>query len=206
METEINIKACWERGKSAELPSPPLLMKDLQAIAASRVRKELKIVGNYVWAMLVYQIILYSFLAHTIVRYWGDARTLLLCLACVAVYVTLTRALLQRMQMLYRMSATADTSTVDILSAIERKHAALCSFFRFKKRMDWIGVPVSCAIIVVVTFALFGNGVGSNPIASVALFTVWVGMSMVAIYAENRKRFAEPIRQLELVLSDLRRT
>jgi hypothetical protein len=206
METEINIKACWERGKSAELASPPLLMKDLQAIAASRVRKELKVVSKYVWAMLVYQIILYSFLAHTIVRQWGDSRTLWLCLACVAAYVPLTRALLQRIRMLYRLSAADDSSAVDILSTVERKHAALCSFFRFKKRMDWIGVPVSCAIIVVVTFALFGNGVGSNPIASGALFTVWVGMSMVAICAENRKRFVEPIRQLELVLHDLKRT
>lgn len=205
MEAENIIESCWERAKRAEPTSAPLLMKDLQAITTSRVRKELKIVGKYVWAMLVYQIILYSFLAHTIVRYWGDSRTLLLCLAGVAVYVPLTHALLRRVRALYRLSAAPDSPAADILSTIERKHAELCSFFRFKKRMDWIGVPVSCAIIVVVTFTLFGNGVGSNPIVSLVLFTVWVGMSMVAIHAENRKRFAEPIRQLELVLDDLRR-
>jgi RNA polymerase sigma factor (sigma-70 family) len=52
-----------------------------KAIIASRVRKEFKTVGGYVWAAIVYQIILYSFLTHTLVRNWGNMNIVLLCCA-----------------------------------------------------------------------------------------------------------------------------
>jgi hypothetical protein len=59
--------------------------------------------------------------------------------------------------------------------------------------MDWIGVPVSCAIIVLVTFTSFIKG-------GLVVFAVWVGLSLLAIHAENKKRFISPLRQLELLL------
>ena len=78
-------------------------------------------------------------------------------------------------------------------------------FFQFKKRMDWIGVPVSCAVIVLVTFTLFvEGGAKGNPLAAFAFFAIWVGMSLIAIRAENRKRFISPLRNLEQVLDDLK--
>jgi phosphatidylserine synthase len=88
---------------------------------------------------------------------------------------------------------------------VEDEYARLADFFQFKKRMDWIGVPVSCAIIVLVTFTLFVNGgVEGNPWASLALFALWVGMSLIAIKAENRKRFVSPLLHLEQILDDLK--
>ena len=71
--------------------------------------------------------------------------------------------------------------------------------------MDWIGVPVSCAIIVLVTFTLFvRGGVEGNRVAGLALFALWVGMSLIAIHAENRKRFISPLRHLKQVLDDVK--
>ena len=88
---------------------------------------------------------------------------------------------------------------------MEGEYARLADFFRFKKRMDWIGVPVSCAIIVLVTFTLFvEGGVKANPVADLTIFALWVGMSLIAIRAENRKRFIAPLRHLEQVLEDLK--
>jgi hypothetical protein len=93
----------------------------------------------------------------------------------------------------------------DILHTVENEYARLADFYKFKKRVDWIGVPVSCAIIVVVTFTLFvKGGVEGNPSGSVVVFLLWLGMSLIAVLAENKKRFLSPLRHLELVLSDLR--
>jgi len=85
-------------------------------------------------------------------------------------------------------------------------HQYFAESLTHEKRMDWIGVPVSCAIIVLVTFTLFvEGGIERNPLASLAVFAGWVGLSLIAIHAENKKRFISPLRRLELVLNDLKR-
>ena len=206
MATTNEIDDVWKKGKGCEASPAPLSVKDLQGIISSRVRKELKTVSQFIWAAIVYQIILYSFLAHTFIRHWGDMRIMLLCLAGAAFYVPLTFALLRRVGTLYRRPSEAPGSTVpDVFHKVEGEYARLADFFQFKKRMDWIGVPVSCAIIVLVTFTLFvKGGVEGNPLAGLAVFALWLGISLIAIHAENKKRFISPLRNLEQVLDDLR--
>src|SRR6516165_2722913 len=206
MELSNDIENVWKEGKTREEGLAPLTGKDLQAIISSRVRKERKTVSQFVWAAIAYQIILYSFLTHTLVRHWGDIQTMLLCLAGAALYIPLTVALLRRVKILYRRPSEALGSAVpDVFHKVEGEYARHADFFQFKKRMDWIGVPVSCAIIVLVTFTLFvEGGVKANPVAGFTIFALWVGMSLIAIHAENRKRFIAPLRHLEQVLEDLK--
>ena len=206
MELSNEIENVWKEGKAREEGLAPLTGKDLQAIISSRVRKELKTVSQFVWAAIAYQIILYSFLTHTLVRHWGDIQTMLLCLAGAALYIPLTVALLRRVKILYRRPSEALGSAVpDVFHKVEGEYARLADFFQFKKRMDWIGVPVSCAIIVLVTFTLFvEGGVKANPVADLTIFALWIGMSLIAIQAENRKRFIAPLRHLEQILEDLK--
>jgi hypothetical protein len=208
MAPSNGIENVWKEGKAREAETAPLTGKDLQAIIASRVRKEIKTVSEFVWAAIVYQIILYSFLAHTFIRHWGDMQIMLLCLAGGACYIPLTVALIRRIKTLFRRPSEAPGSAVpDVFRKVEGDYARLADFFQFKKRMDWIGVPVSCAIIVLVTFTLFvKGGIGGNPLASIVVFAAWVGLSMIAIQAENKKRFVAPLRHLELVLDDLKRS
>ena len=202
------IENVWKKGKALEADLAPVTGKDLQANISSRVKKELKIVSQFVWAAIAYQIILYSFLTHTLVRHWGDIHIMLLCVAGEALYVPLTVALMRRVRTLFcRPSEVHGSPVPDVLHKVEVEYARLADFFRFKKRMDWIGVPVSCAIIVLVTFTLFvEGGIERNPLASLAVFAVWVGLSLIAIHAENKKRFISPLRRLELVLNDLKRS
>jgi hypothetical protein len=206
MATSNEIDNVWKEGKAREAGLAPLTGKELQAIISSRVRKELKTVSQFVWAAIAYQIILYSFLTHTLIRHWGEMRIMVLCLAGAAFYIPLTVALIRRVGTLYRRPAEAPGSMVpDVSHKVEAEYARLADFFQFKKRMDWIGVPVSCAIIVLVTFTLFvKGGVEGNPWASLAFVALWVGMSLIAIQAENRKRFVSPLLHLEQVLDDLK--
>jgi hypothetical protein len=208
MSPKDEIENVWKKGKAREVDLATVTGEDLQAIISSRVKKELKIVSQFVWAAIGYQIILYAFLTHTLIRRWGDLQIMLLCLAGGAFYVPLTVALIRRVRALYRCSSEAPGSPVpDVFHKVEGEYARLADFFRFKKRMDWIGVPVSCAIIVLVTFTLFvEGGIEENPLGSLAVFAVWVGLSLIAIHAENKKRFISPLQRLELVLNDLKRS
>jgi hypothetical protein len=130
---------------------------------------------------------------------------MLLCLAGAALYIPLTIALLHRAKLYCRPSEAPGSAVPDVVHKVEGDYARLADFFQFKKRLDWIGVPVTCAIIVLVTFTLFvEGGVNANPVAGLAIFALWVGMSLIAIHAENRKRFIAPLRHLEQVLEDLR--
>src|SRR6476659_9787161 len=96
MESSNEIENVWKEGKAGEESPAPLTGKELQAIISSRVRKELKTVSQFVWAAIAYQIILYSFLAHTLIRHWGVMRIVVLCLAGAAFYIPLTVALIRR--------------------------------------------------------------------------------------------------------------
>jgi hypothetical protein len=207
MAPNDGIENVWKEGKAREADPAPVTGKDLQAIITSRVRKELKTVSEFVWAAIVYQIILYSFLTHTFIRHWRDMQIMLLCLAGGACYIPLTVALIRRIKTLYRRPSEAPGSPVpDVFRKVEGEYARLADFFQFKKRMDWIGVPVSCAIIVLVTFTLFvKGGIEGNPVGGLVVFAVWVGLSLLAIHAENKKRFISPLRHLELLLDDLKR-
>ncbi len=206
MDTTIDINACWQRGKAKEA-APGITSNDLRSITASRVKKQFKSVAAFVWASVVHQIILYSFLSYTLVRNWGNTPIMLLSLAGAAVYVPLTAMLLRRARALYSgASDAASTASADIGHYVRAQRDRLADFFRFKRRMDFIGVPVSCAIVVFVTFTLFvSGGVMAYPIASAIVFAIWIGMSAVAVCAENRKRFAAPLRHLDTVLEDLKR-
>jgi hypothetical protein len=199
------IDSLWKEGKATEKQAAPVAEQDLQAVISSRVRKELKTVSQFVWALIVYQIILYSFLTHTLVRRWGVMQTMLLCLGGVVFYVPLTIAFIRRVRKLFGRGETPGSMVPDVFHKVEDEYARLVDFFRFKQRMDWIGVPVSCAIIVLVTFTLFvDRGVPAHPLAALALFALWVGMSIVAIHSENTKRFTSPLRHLKEVLDDLK--
>ena len=206
MTPNNEIENVWKECKAREAAPAPITGNDLQAIISSRVRKELKTVSQFVLGAIVYQTILYSFVAHTLVRHWGDMQIMLLCFAAGAFYIPLTIALVRKVRTLYGCSTAKPGSPVpDVFLKVESEYTRLADFFQFKKRMDWIGVPVSCAIIVLVTFTLFvRGGVEGNPVAGLAVFALWVGMSVIAIRAENRKRFISPLRHLKQVLDDVK--
>src|SRR5882672_10314295 len=120
MARSDELENVWKEGMAREAEPAPLTGKDLQAIIASRVRKELKTVSEFVWAAIVHQIILYSFLTHTLIRHWGDIQIMLLCLAGGAFYIPLTVALIRRTRKLYRRLSEAGGSPVpDVFRKVE---------------------------------------------------------------------------------------
>src|SRR5260221_11011736 len=139
MARSNEIENVWKAGKAHEADPAPLTGKDFETIISSRVKKELKTVSEFVWAAIVYQIILYSFLTGTLIRHWGATQIMLLCLAGGALYIPLTVALIRRIKTLYRRPSEAPASPVpDVFRKVDRESALLPDFFRFRKRMAWI--------------------------------------------------------------------
>jgi hypothetical protein len=205
MATNKEIETVWKEGKEREGEVAQVTGKDLQKIIASRVKKEVTTVAQFVWAAIAYQIILYSFLAHTLVRHWRDSKVMLLCLVGVVLYIPLTVALIRKVRKSFVRLSERGSAVPDISHKVTEQYARLADFFQFKKRLDWVGVPVSCAVIVLVTITLFlERGVEESPLVALVLFVLWVGMSLVAIHAENRKRFISPLQHLQQVLDDLK--
>jgi hypothetical protein len=206
MDANNDLENIWRERQFQEIGADPLKQQDIRTIISSRVRKEFGTVAKFVWAAIAYQIILYSFLTHTLVTRWADTRTSCLCLAGLAACTWLTVVFMRRVRVLYRSRSDAFGAGVpDILRAVEGEHARLANFYRFKRRTDWAGVPVSCAIIVLVTFSLFvKGGIAGNPLESLVIFSLWVGLSLLAIRAENRKYFVSPLERLKGILNDLR--
>jgi len=199
----MDIETQWQQETSHFNLAPSLTGEQLESIISSRVIKELGVVSGYIWSMIVYQIILYSFLAYTLVRNWDNSQIAIICLAGAALYIPLTAALIRRTRTLYGPIRTFDSTTPSIRDYVTSYHTRLVDFFHFKKRMDWLGVPVSCAIIVFVTFTLFVPGsIAAYPSAAIVLFAVWVAASAVAIHFENAKRFVAPLQQLEALLQE----
>lgn len=200
----MELETQWQQEMSRFNLAAPITGEQLEAIISSRVLKELGTVSGYIWALVVYQLILYSFLAHTLVRNWGSVQITVVCLVGAALYIPLTAAFIRRTRALYGPILTPDSTTPSVRAFVTSYNTRLVEFFRFKKRMDWLGVPASCAIIVFVTFTLFvPGGIATYPSAAVVLFAVWVAASVIAIHFENVKRFVAPLRQFEALLQEL---
>jgi hypothetical protein len=58
---------------------------------------------------------------------------------------------------------------------------------------------------VVINFILFvPGGIIANITAGIILLIVWLVTFIVAIRIENKKKFSEPLRQLESILEDFK--
>jgi hypothetical protein len=94
----------------------------------------------------------------------------------------------------------------DIYFNIKNSYARMSEFFRFKKRFDWVIVPLNCVLIVVINFILFvPGGFMANIIAGIILLIVWFAIFIIAIRIENKKKFSEPLRQMEMILGEMNR-
>lgn len=199
----MDLETQWQQEMSRSPLPTPITGEQMESIISARTMNELGTVSGYIWGMIVYQIILYAFLAHTLVRNWGNIPIMIVGLAGAALYIPLTAELIRRTRAMYSPIRTADSNTLSIREYVSSYHARLADFFRFKRRMDWLGVPVSCGIIVFVTFTLFVPGsITEYPLAAIVLFALWAAASAIAIRFENATRFAAPLRQLEALLQE----
>jgi len=173
-------------------------------IIRARVKRERNTVGRYLIGAWVWQMLIYSSLTHFIVRFWGDWFSVSCLVAGILLYVpfTVKWARYSSSSLKGVFAAMAAESTVRNRLNEERAH--LAKFFSFKKRFDWVGIPLVSFLIVLIFSALSVIPVLSdNPLPGIAIGLGWCLLSFLAVRNENRKHFEDPLRRLQAIIDDM---
>jgi len=79
----------------------------------------------------------------------------------------------------------------------------LQSFYRFKKAYEFVLIPLSAIIGIVIVFKLYvPGGVSDHPVGAIITFIITLASCIAAIVSENRKSFQQPIRHLREILEE----
>ncbi len=176
----------------------------LQTLIKTRVRKHLQKSMQYFWASFALQILVYALLSHVIVKQWGDWQLVLFSLAGILLYVPFTVVLLRKFKQLALGSATSETSVYDY---VQQKKKHLNGIFTFKRRYEWVLIPLSSAIGVFLVFALYvPGGITAFPMGAAITYGLTLLSCYVAIRSENKKSFIEPLAQLQQTLDEYQKS
>ena len=89
MEPFNNIKEIWHTSND-ERTGSPLVTAKLELIIKKRIKRQKKILAGYFWASFFYQVLIYSFLSHFIIRFWNDWRFMILSVIGICLYIPFT--------------------------------------------------------------------------------------------------------------------
>ncbi len=176
-----------------------------QDILVQQVKKQKSISMRYFWASLTFQIIVYGFLTHVIIKYWGDQMVWFPAVFCLLLYVPFTVVLMRKFKQLAVLKQNEKyASDLSIKEYVLEQHRLLTSFYTFKKRYEIILIPLSSAIFVWIFFRIYlPGGVMGYPKASVLLFIFSLISCTAAILAENKRNFIRPLKKLKIILEDI---
>lgn len=205
METFAEIKKCWQENISRDLSADLLSKGFVETLITQRVKKEKNKVMQYFWASFTYQVLIYAFASHLVIKFWDDSQIMLLALGGVLLYIPFTIVLLKKFSVMNtQITVQIGYSAQSIRTNVKNQYLLLSEFFRFKKRFEWLAVPLSCFIMVMIVFKLYvPGGIAEYPAGGIISFVILLTCFVTAISFENRIRFIQPLRQLELVIEDI---
>jgi hypothetical protein len=171
-----------------------------EKLVRSRVKKHTGTAFKYFWAAFVLQIMVYAMLSHLIVKYWYDPLITLPGLAGIAIFIPFTAIMMRKFKSVG--STNADPSSMSIY--IERRRDLLESFYRFKKRYELILIPLATFIGTFLVFELYvPGGIWVYPKGALITFFVSLASCIIAIQAENKRNFEEPLAKLTMIVDEL---
>jgi hypothetical protein len=202
MSTLDDFKKEW----TAAIPpasKPRVDRADLQAIAQARGARHVNRAIQYFWASLTLQIIVYALLSHVFIRFWGVVAVQGLCLAGVGLYLPFTVVLLRQFKRVARPVATAPDVGASLQARTQQQHDSLRAFYRFKRRYEYLLIPLSTALGVWLTFRLYvPGGVPQHLTGASITYLLSLLSCGWAIRRENRRHFELPLRNLKALLTE----
>jgi hypothetical protein len=203
MKNMDELKQQWGQQTS----SPGALDKNaVQQIFKATVQKQKNTSMQYFWAAFTLHIIVYSLLSHVAIKHWADTPVLVVSLLLALLYIPFTTILLQKFKRMAVLKTNdKHTAGMPIPEYVAQQHRLLSSFYRFKRKYEMILVPLSSAVMIWIFFRIYlSGGVSEHWIGAIICFVVTLGSCIAAIVAENKKRFQQPLAQLEEILQDLK--
>jgi hypothetical protein len=204
MSTLEELKEIWQQTGNVERKA--VTQPSLEKLIKIRVSKHTKNSLGYFWASFTLQIIVYALFFHVILKYGQTATVLYTSIGGVVLYIPFTIMLLRTFKKIATekplIQSDIDTSLYDFVS---HQQALLRTFYHFKKWYEGFSIPLSCLVGVFLVFELYVPG-GVNEYRQGATITFLVSLAscIAAIYAENKKSFILPIKQLQAVLEEFK--
>jgi hypothetical protein len=203
MSTLDELKKEW----AAAAPSPANDQRvdgaGLQAIARARGARHVNQAVRYFWASLTLQIMVYALLSHVFVSFWGVPAVQGLCLAGALLYLPFTVVLLRQFRRVARATPARPVAGFSLQARTQQQYDALRAFYRFKRRYEYLLIPLSTALGVWLTFRLYvPGGVPQHPTGAVLTFLLTLLACGWAIRRENRRHFEQPLHHLQELLAE----
>jgi hypothetical protein len=203
METLEELKKYWEESHPLTTGAAGADEKSVETAIRKRIRREKNVVMEYFWSTFVYQIMIYAFASHLVIKHWSNMTIVGWSVSAIVLYLPFTVILMKRFKSISR-PVSIGVAGQSILANVQYQYSVLSGFFRFKKGFDWVGIPLSAAIIVIILFNLFADsGVSAHLTGAVLLYAGVLAAFIATTHLQNRKRFIQPLQQLESVLKDL---
>ncbi len=206
MKTTNDVKQFWSENNNVDDSHSALSDVDLKLIIKTKMKKEKKTIAEYFWAAFTYQVFIYSYMCHLLIKYWGNTEIAFLALGLILIYLPYTLMLYKKIKAIFLPATNAKNSPIkDVQSNINGKYHLLFVFFRFKKWFDRIVNPLACFILTAIVFQLYvSGGMEENIIAAIITFLTALSLFIIATYYENKKRFTIPLRHFKAILEDIK--
>ena len=203
METFDELKEIWNKNRNND-PCKSLTADYVDHLITDKIRKVKSTFREYFWVSFFYQNLVYACLVFLIVKFFSRTDILILSVAGILLYIPFTIVFMKKFKSAFLINKDGNEfSDDDIYLNMKNSYTRMSEFFRFKKRFDWVIVPLNCILIVVINFILFvPGGLMANLTAGIILFIVWHIIFIIAIRIENKKKFVEPLRQMEEILGE----
>ena len=203
METLEDLAKCWKVQKHPSYA--PLNTEVVGSVITMRAKREQRAVREYFTVSFFWQLLVYAFMSHFIIRFWGDWQFTGWCMAGIVLYVPFTVIFMKKFKAMgIRDFGKHGLPVQDIYNNLKTRHTLLTEFYHFKSYFDWIGIPLSCFILLVILFKLYADsGVETHVMGASILYAFILGLFVVATWFENKKRFKEPLHKLKLLIQDM---
>jgi hypothetical protein len=203
MNSFDDIKNTWEEGKSMESCSSGLDAETMEKYVKAGMNKVRNSTMKFFWGTFIYHMLIYALLIHVFIRFWGDGYLMLLSLGGILLYIPFTSLMMKKFKMMCRRDSG---SNENIQQFLKYQHRLISEFFRFKRWFDWVGVPASALILVLIIFTLYvAGGFGGNLLAGTLSCVFVIAILAPFIHAENKKSFMVPLSKLESLIDDMDR-
>jgi hypothetical protein len=194
MKTEWN-----QRGRDKKVDEYD--QASLEKVIKSRARQHTGMAFKYFWAAFALQILVYSMLAHVIVKYWSEPMTTIPALFGIVIYIPFTLILMRK----FKGIALVDSNQFSISTYVSRQRELLESFYKFKKRYELALIPLATSVGTFLVFELYvPGGMWAYPQGAMITFLISLASCVIAIQAENKKNFERPLSELKAIVDEFK--
>ncbi|PRY53309.1 hypothetical protein B0I27_104319 [Arcticibacter pallidicorallinus] len=196
----------WAEDSTASRYTSHLDKASLHKILRLRANKQMKINMQYFWASFALQVIVYSYLTHVIIKHWNDSLLIFVGILCILIYIPFTIILLKKFKKIASLrSGDQHAAGLPIQEYIQKHQRLLSSFYKFKSTYEIMLVILSTAIMTWMVFRIYiPGGVIAHPAGASFIFITSLLCCTVAIHAENKKHFKDPLTELQKLLNEFK--